>query len=70
MAELLAKKEFINYDLYNQNMRPLTDSIKHNNLNGFRFFLLNQSIDCHSTASNQNTTWFGDSVPFKSLPKG
>ena len=40
-VQLLAKKEFIGYDVYFTNMRPLIDSIASNDFNSFRFFLLN-----------------------------
>ena len=41
-SRLLARKEFNNGDLYSNLMKPLTDSIKSNDFNSFRFILLNQ----------------------------
>ena len=41
MAVLPAKEEFVGYDVFYRNMKPLIESINLNDLNGFRFFLLN-----------------------------
>ena len=39
---LLAKMQFVGYDVYYRNINPLRDLITSNDLNGIHFLLLNQ----------------------------